>query len=128
MNQDFLRSFKQLADAYLQHLATADLSQLLSLFAPDAEVLSPLYGRQPATNFYTNLFNDTQNSVLELKDVTVNSDAHSGCIFFNYSWALVNGEVVSFDVIDYLLLNEEGKISFLQIVYDTVQSRPAWEK
>lgn len=122
----FYEQFEHLSRAYLDYLATSQLEALLNLFSEEAVVLSPLYGRLPATEFYTKLFADTNESVLELKDVLINPDKASGCIYFNYSWRLANGESVSFDVIDYLQLNESGKITFLQIVYDTVQSRPAW--
>ena len=92
--------FKQLASAYLQHLEQAELTALLQLFSPKAEVLSPLYGRQSATDFYTALFADTNQSKLAWKDTLVNGANNSGCIFFEYSWTLASGEVVSFDVID----------------------------
>lgn len=126
--EQFQQQFAELSSAYLQHLENAELTALLNLFSPEAEVLSPLYGRQSATDFYTDLFADTNQSELTLKGTFINTANHSGCIFFQYSWTLATGEVVSFDVIDYLELGTEGKITFLQIVYDTVQSRPAWEK
>ncbi|MEL6656638.1 MAG: nuclear transport factor 2 family protein [Bacteroidota bacterium] len=125
---DFETHFQQLSQAYLQHLANADLAALLQLFAPAAEVLSPLYGRQPATDFYRQLFSDTNQSKLQWKDTLVNKGNQSGCIFFEYSWTLATGEVVRFDVIDYVQLIDSGQINFLQIVYDTVQSRPALDK
>lgn len=128
MDKQFQRQFAVVTNAYLEYLEKADLNGLLGLFAPQAEVLSPLYGKQLATTFYRKLFADTEQSVLRLKDILVNPEAGSGCIFFTYSWTLANGEVVSFDVIDYLQLNETGQITFLQIVYDTVQSRPAWSQ
>lgn len=128
MNNQFQKQFAVVANAYLEYLEKADLNGLLALFTPQAEVLSPLYGRQSATEFYQKLFADTNESVLHLKDLLVNPENSSGCIFFTYSWTLANGEVVSFDVIDYLTLDSSGQIGFLQIVYDTVQSRPAWEK
>ena len=126
--EQFTQQFARMAQAYLQHLENADLTALLQLFAADAEVLSPLYGRQSATQFYSQLFADTNQSELELKDTLSNTANRSGCIFFQYSWTLASGEVVRFDVIDYLQLNTSGQITFLQIVYDTVQSRPALEK
>lgn len=128
MKEQFQRQFAVVASAYLEYLEKADLSGLLSLFAPEAEVLSPLYGRQSATDFYQKLFADTNQSVLTPKDTLVNADAGTGCIFFTYSWTLASGEVVGFDVIDYVKLDKAGQITFLQIVYDTVQSRPAWEQ
>ncbi len=124
----FETHFKQLAQAYLQHLEQANLALLLQLFAPGAEVLSPLYGRQSATAFYTALFKDTNQSQLTWKDTLINNSNRSGCIFFEYSWTLASGETVRFDVIDYVQLDDAGQIKFLQIVYDTVQSRPAWER
>lgn len=127
-HNQFQERFKRLAEDYLAHLDAAQLEPLLSLFSAGGVVLSPLYGQLPATDFYTRLFADTNNSRLQLKDVLVNPAKASGCIYFNYAWDLANGEVVSFDVIDYLQLNEAGEITFLHIVYDTVQSRPAWQQ
>ncbi len=45
----------QLVDAYLAALGSADVDAVLALFTPDAIVSSPLYGEQPARDFYTDI-------------------------------------------------------------------------
>ena len=125
MPDSFHKTFAEIAVNYIDYLSVGDLNELLSLFASDAEVLSPLYGRQSAKAFYSRLFADTNDSVLELKDVLSNPKRSSGCIYFSYSWTLASGETVNFDVVDYVQLGPDGKITFLQIIYDTIQSRPA---
>jgi steroid delta-isomerase len=41
-----------LVERYLAALEAADLDAVLALFAPDATVVSPLYGTHPAREFY----------------------------------------------------------------------------
>lgn len=118
---------QRLTSQYLQGLAEADIQAILSLFSAEAIVKSPLYGELPATVFYPKLFADTHESVVELKDILTNESALSVCIFFTYSWTMANGRLVVFEVIDYLKLNEQGQIEFLQIIYDTEQARAAFE-
>jgi len=124
----FKLNFNRLSSQYLQALAEGDLAAILALFQDSAVVISPLYGTLPATDFYATLLQDTQNSELILKDTLVNEQAQSGALFFQYNWVLASGQKVTFDVMDYILLNEAYKIKSLQIIYDTQNARPVWNE
>jgi len=118
-----------LADAYLAALAAADLDAVCDLFAPDGVVLSPVYGERPARAFYTALFEDTQRSEVALKRVFTDVDgAGHLALHFAYTWTLADGAVVTFDVVDLIERDDDGKIVRLTILYDASATRPAVAK
>lgn len=122
---------RQLAEAYLDALARADLAAMLALFSEDALVHSPLYGPTPARQFYPALFGDTSQSVLTLLGVTHGAKADGTplvSIWFHFDWRLPSGRPAPFDVVDVLELSADGSIAALHIVYDTADVRPAFEQ
>lgn len=125
---NFSDHVRQVSSHYLDGLGKANLPTILNLFTPAALVISPLYGSVPAASFYHKLFADTQTSEVELKDVLTNEAQRTACLFFIYRWTLSSGELVTFEVIDYLAFNEKGLIDSLQIVYDTQHSRKAYQE
>lgn len=114
---------KQVAKDYIKYLDSANLKALLSLFSKDAVVYSPVYGKMSATDFYTQLFNDTNNSQLQLKSIFSDENSSSLAIYFDYIWTLKNNTKVEFEVVDILHFNNNHKITELKIIYDTVISR-----
>ena len=122
---------RQLAEAYLDALARADLAAMLALFSEDALVHSPLYGPAPARQFYPALFGDTAQALLTLLGVTSGAKADGRplvSIWFHFDWRLPSGRRAPFDVVDVLELAPDGRIAALHIVYDTADVRPAFEK
>ncbi len=121
---------RQLAEAYLDALAQADLAAMLALFSEDALVHSPLYGPTPARQFYPALFGDTSQSLLTLLGVTHGAKADGTplvSIWFHFDWRLPSGRHAPFDVVDVLELGADGRVAALHIVYDTADVRPAFE-
>ena len=116
--------YRQIADAYLQSLQTADLEGVLSLFDPQGIVISPLYGQRPAPEFYRLLFRDTQHSETQVLDIMTNTQNKCLMVYFNYRWTLLKGEIASFDCVDLFRLNHDHKIESLRIIYDTFPIRP----
>ncbi|MFJ8357355.1 nuclear transport factor 2 family protein [Streptomyces sp. NPDC093984] len=121
----------ELVSAYLDGLERADTEAVLALFAPGAMVHSPLYGPRPATEFYPELFADTSRSRLTLLGVT-EGRTHQGAalisFWFHFDWRLPSGAAAPFDVVDLAELDEDGRITTLRIVYDTVEVRPVFER
>lgn len=119
----------QLVDAYLAALGSADVDAVLALFTPDAIVSSPLYGEQPARDFYPTLFADTAASVLTLRRTLVSTDdsAPTVAFWFDFDWTLSDGTPAPFSVVDVAELDLEARIQHLHIVYDTDPIRTAWE-
>ena len=111
------------AQDYLTHLHAGDLAAILSLFTPDAQVHSPLYGQRPATDFYTELFADTRRSELTHLDTLTNETTRTAALYFEYNWLMANGQEVVFPCVDILHFTEAGKIATLKIIYDTVVAR-----
>jgi ketosteroid isomerase-like protein len=119
-----------LVTAYLAALEAGDTEAVLALFTPDARVHSPLYGPQPATDFYPALFADTSRSELTLLGVTEGTSREGAplvCFWFHFDWRLPSGVAAPFDVVDVAEMAEDGRIATLRIIYDTVDVRPVFE-
>lgn len=112
---------------YLQSLSEKDYDKLLSLFTEDAVVRSPLYGERLANTFYKELFADTKQSEVLLKEVFINSSGNKAAFLFEYGWTLSDNTFTTFDCIDIIEVNEENKITQLHIIYDTAKVRSAFE-
>jgi hypothetical protein len=112
---------------YLKALETADLTAMLNLFVDQAYIDSPLYGMQPADEFYQFLFGNTIASRIRLLGVYINHDRPSQAIgYFAYYWHLKDGSRSIFDCIDIFELDvEQGKIRGLKIIYDTFHAPPS---
>ncbi len=123
-------SADELVAAYLRALSAADADLAVSLFTDGGLVHSPLYGTQPAAEFYPALFEDTSQANLTLKSVMTGHDqdgAITVSFWFHFDWRLPSGEAAPFDVVDVATLGPDGRIEQLHIVYDTVDVRPAFE-
>jgi hypothetical protein len=116
---------KETAYAYLQHLGDGKLEALLSLFSEGAQIESPVYGQMSASDFYTQLFSDTTQSVLRLRGLFEDAESGRVALYFSYGWTLADGQEVNFDVVDILEFDPANRISRLKIIYDTIQSRAA---
>jgi hypothetical protein len=119
-----------LVATYLHALSTANAELAVSLFTDDAVVHSPLYGPQPARDFYPALFADTSQANLTLKSVMTGTDlsgAKTVSFWFHFDWRLPSGVAAPFDAVDVATLGPDERIQSLHIVYDTVEVRPAYE-
>ena len=121
-------TLKDVAQLYIEFLEKGDALAIVSLFAQDGVVHSPLYGIQPASSFYRELFEDSSQSELKVLGVFEDSDTPQLALYFNYRWTLANKSFVEFEVVDILEFNEENKITCLKIIYDTVHSRKAFDE
>lgn len=121
---------ERLVTNYLEGLAAGDAEGVVSLFATDGVVHSPLYGSLPARNFYPALFADTKESRLTLR--TTMAGALNGrpviSFWFDFAWTLASGEPAPFTVVDVAELDEDGHIVDLHIVYDTALIREAFNR
>ena len=116
--------------AYLKALGDADVDGMLALFTEDAVVHSPLYGDRPARDFYPRLFADTSTAELTLLGTMRGTSVDGTALLsflFHFDWTLPHGTSAPFDVVDIAELNDDGLISSIRIIYDTVAVRPAFE-
>ncbi len=121
----------ELSEQYLTALRSADTAAMLRLFTEEALVHSPLCGPLPAAEFYQTLFSDTGAARPALRGTTQGTTpdgARLASIWFRFEWELPTGRQVTFDVVDMLQLDGNGRIAALHIVYDTADVRPAFEE
>jgi hypothetical protein len=117
-------------ETYLTALREADVERVLSLFATDAVVHSPLYGVMAPAEFYPVLFSDTSEANLQLRSVMHGrgtDGTKTMSFWFHFDWRLPSGAAAPFDVVDVVTLDEDGRFTSLHIIYDTVDVRPAFE-
>ncbi|MGB5818512.1 MAG: nuclear transport factor 2 family protein [Saonia sp.] len=114
---------KTLARDYLDYLQKGEIDKVIALFANDGLVVSPIYGTKPAQDFYTELANDTEASVLKFDGLFEEKEGHRVALSFDYHWTLKNGKKVVFKVVDIIVLDDAFKIKKLTIIYDTYISR-----
>ena len=121
---------EELIRAYLRGLEIGKCKEILELFTNNATVSSPLYGEIAANVFYSELFEDTSDSKIELHDIFVKvSDSNKYAAHFHYDWKLKNGERVSFRCIDIFEFDEDtSKIKHLLIIYDSKTTREAFDE
>lgn len=119
---------KLIAETYIDRLEKGDIEGVISLFSYAGIVISPLYGKKSASDFYKELANDTKSSELEIKTIFENEESNSVALYFNYKWTLANGALVVFDVVDILIFDDQNKVTELRIIYDTDASKHAYQQ
>ena len=113
---------------YLRCLETADYETLISLFADDAVVHSPLYGDVPAPKFYKDLFEDTAESKITPLNVFTSENPNVAAAHFQFDWTLADGTPVPFEVVDVFRFSDDGKVKELKIIYDSAKTKPAFDQ
>ncbi len=113
---------------YLSALETGSYEKIIKLFAKNALIFSPLYGKIKAETFYKELMKDTSKSQIKLLNVFKSNKKAVWAGHFLYEWKLKNGKETSFECVDIFVFDEKGKIKQLTIIYDTAKTRTSFEK
>ncbi|OJJ15719.1 hypothetical protein BKI52_37345 [marine bacterium AO1-C] len=113
----------EVAKKYIDYLAQGNMEEVIALFTNDGQVHSPIYGVKPASQFYTDLSNDTLSSKLTINGIFEESQANRLALYFTYQWTLKSGKIVEFEVVDIITFNETNQITTLKIIYDTYITR-----
>lgn len=114
---------KRAIKPYLEALEEGNYEKITKLFTDDATILSPLYGKIKAKDFYRKLFKDTAKSKITLLNVFRGDDKSVGAGHFCYDWTLKGGTSTSFECVDVFRFAADGKIKQLTIIYDAHKTR-----
>jgi hypothetical protein len=120
----------ELAEAYVDAMNHADVAGVLTLFAPDGAVHSPLYGTIPATDFYPALFKDTSDAKLSLRASMSGTRAGHDVVslWLDSEWAFAPGESQPYMSVDVAELDDGGKITQFYVVFDSAALRDAFDR
>lgn len=122
-------NFQGLIKEYFNGLESGNAEQLLSIFEENAVVLSPLYGKLSAKQFYSDLFKDTTQSKITLLNTLQSNENENTCAgHFRYDWTMKDGSLVTFECVDIFKVTEKNKIEQLTIIYDTFGVRDNFNK
>jgi hypothetical protein len=121
---------KQIINRYFQGLEKASYEDVISLFAKNAIVFSPLYGQIEAVKFYREIFAVTNNSKITLKNIFISPDNPKvAAAHFYYDWTLKDGTPAPFECIDIFEFSSgSNQVTKLTIIYDTFHTRKAFEE
>lgn len=114
-------AMRQTVHDYLAALQAGDVAKLVSLFAPDGWVLSPILGRVAAGEFFAKVAQASSGARLTVHDVLASVEGHArAAAYFRYDWWLKDGALVSFECADVFDFDPAtGAIRSLVILYDT---------
>lgn len=122
-------NFQGLIKEYLNGLESGNAGKLLSIFEENAIVLSPLYGKLSAKQFYSDLFKDTTQSKITLLNTLQSNENENTCAgHFRYDWTMKDGSLVTFECVDVFKVTAKNKIEQLTIIYDTFGIRDNFNK
>lgn len=114
---------EEIVKSYFQNLEQGNYQGIIELFQVDAVVISPLYGEKKAVDFYKELFSDTSQSKITLKNIFVNTHSKNvAAAHFLYEWTMKDGNISPFECVDVFNLDDH-KITKLTIIYDSYQTR-----
>lgn len=114
---------------YLHNLESGNYQGITDLFSNNAIVISPLYGEKLVNDFYKELFNDTSQSKITLKNILISTNQENiAAAHFLYEWIMKNDSISPFECVDIFEFNANKKITKLTIIYDTYQTRIRFEK
>ncbi|MFE3455780.1 nuclear transport factor 2 family protein [Nonomuraea sp. NPDC059194] len=115
---------------YLHALDAGDTREIVKLFAPEGEVISPFLGRMGAAAFFAKLAESSQNSEITPIDVFASLTEPRVAAYFRYRWTLKDGSVITFDccdIFDFAPQPEDDvtlpRIARMTIIYDTAPIR-----
>ena len=80
--------------------------------------------------FYPTLFADTSSASVTLLGTMRGTSVEGRALLsflFHFDWVLPGGTPAPFDVVDVAELDDDGLITSIRIIYDTVDVRPAFE-
>lgn len=104
--------------SYLTALRRNCPDEILAFFAPNAEVISPTYGRMQAEPFYRKLCADTESVEIVVRGIYSAAGTEDVvAAHFDYDWVLADGTVKSLELLD-LFTFQDGRIGQLRIFAD----------
>lgn len=104
---------------YFERLTASDIAGIVSLFHPDAHVVSPFLGKMNAADFFAKLGSASSASKLTVFDVLLGENGDSAAAHFEYDWTLKSGDKIVFQGIDYFRFAPDGRFASMSIFYDT---------
>jgi SnoaL-like domain len=112
---------ERLCRNYLATTEAGDLEALLSNFTDEATVTSPISGKQPARDFYTNVMRITSARSFALKHIFIGTSApSSAAVHFAYTRTIENGKPATIECVDVFELTEDfSRFTSVRIIYDT---------
>ena len=130
MNPNQAAKIEKLCRSYVASMESGDLEALLANFADDATATSPIFGKQPARDFYSYVLREISNRTMVLKTVFVGaSDPSRAAIHNSYTRTVGSNKPATIEGVDVFELTRDGsKFAAVTIIYDTAPVRSDFDR
>lgn len=129
MSPDRAAKIEELCRSYVASLESGDLDAVLLDFTPEATATSPIFGTQPARDFYAYVLREISDRSMVVKTIFVAaSDPSRAAIHFAYTRTVGSGKPATIEGVDLFELTDDGsKFAAVTIIYDTAPVRSNFE-
>ena len=130
MNTEQIAKVEKLCRSYLTAMESGDLEALLANFANDATAISPIFGRQPARDFYSYVMRVTSARSMALRTIFIGaSEPSRAAIHVAYTRTVEGGKSATIEAVDVFDLTEDhSKFAAVTIIYDTAPVRSDFDR
>jgi len=130
MNTNQVAKIEKLCRSYVTSLESGDLEALLANFANDAMATSPIFGKQPARDFYSYVLREISDRSMVLRTIFIGaSDSSRAAIHVSYTRTVGSGKPATIEGVDVFELTEDrGKFAAVTIIYDSAPVRSDFDR
>jgi len=129
METDRVTRVEKLCRGYVAAMEGGDLEALLANFAEDATATSPIFGKQPAREFYSYVLRTISDRSMAIKTIFVGAtESMRAAIHVVYTRTVEGGTPATIEGVDVFELTADGsRFSAVTIIYDTAPVRSDFE-
>jgi ketosteroid isomerase-like protein len=130
MNTNQVAKIEKMCRSYVTSMESGDLKALLANFTEDATATSPIFGRQPARDFYSYVLREISGRSMVLRTIFVGaSDPARAAIHVAYTRTVGSGKPATIEGVDVFELTEDrSKFPTVTIIYDSAPVRSDFDK
>jgi len=130
MGAERIEQVERLCRNYVAAMEGGDLEALLSNFTQDATATSPIFGTQPARDFYTYVLSSIHDRSMTIKTVFAGaSDPSRAAIHILYTRTVEGGTPATIEGVDvFELTADSSKFAAVTIIYDTAPVRSDFDQ
>ena len=130
MNTDQAAKVEKLCRSYVTTLESGDLEALLANFSSDAAATSPIFGVQPARDFYSYVLREISDRSMVVMAILVGvTDPRRAAIHVAYTRTVGGGKPATIEGVDVFELTEDhSKFAAVTITYDTAPVRSDFDR
>jgi ketosteroid isomerase-like protein len=111
-------------ERYVRAIQQHDYAQVIACFAANATVIHPIFGTQPATEFFRSLLAKVTADTITLKAIFCSADdPHVAAVLFSDMWTTAEGLEFKNDIVLIFNFDDAALVERLTVIFDTFPMR-----